>query len=834
MANLIEVKEPYVRVSEKIVSTSLNPTAGEDLIIGCSLIADSGPAIALVRDQKEFLEYFSSQPITKEYLNSIDSLYEGDDKNLASTMWLNAYRLSGSCNLLVVRATKGKDLYFSKPLSKGAENAAFIVKDGQLLKKVPEFKLVVDVDKDSSAHSTDGWSISINGIGVLGNRNTDSGAQYDYYVGDIQELVNYLNDTPVFFSPSYTLYADEKGTVPTTDPSQAVSVVFNEVYLGNDILDTTDTRCPGGLAYVVACEPDWTIDNPDQKVVDLNGAAYSKFTPAPFYASNKFNSSTDLKVRIRRFNHDAVTSRELSKGDVNIGGNSPWNVLSGVLDTFTANGTKTPGENVVARDFYEVAVFDPSLSREPLYFNVGNISGRGDINVATLNETLKMIQLELPEDLSDLGLDYYGYLSPTKKTGWAKLTSPNPEQTGRARKYGVKSELDAVESPSVDDVAVIGKVDAEYYKYQGGEWVTIGPSEATLTGAKYSVSTLTTLKSQVLTPAEGEIAKVGKEAGGVYYIYKKGITLQEVADEEIHVDLSIDPSKYKILSVNDSDLLRAFGELSEDEVYVTEGLTDLGCTSPAVQSYMANMAINENYFFPVSTVNSTNYLAIANGIRRISQDSHKLYVAAPWDIDTSTVGFKFFVSPSVLYWESVARNKRNDREFAPVFGQTNGVAQYQKPVAEFNKKTRQLLLSRKINTPIWNITTSAWNWNDNFTKTSENNIMSDESNSRLQVRISKAMPALLNQFKGRHINSALWSAAHSVIDYWFKSNIMKLEYRPSDYRITIDESNNPSEVQRKNQMKVLIEVRYQRALKYVEVANFAYDVGVPFGGTTAE
>ena len=188
--------------------------------------------------------------------------------------------------------------------------------------------------------------------------------------------------------------------------------------------------------------------------------------------------------------------------------------------------------------------------------------------------------------------------------------------------------------------------------------------------------------------------------------------------------------------------MKALDQITLDEVYTTEGLADCGCTSPMVQSYLANMAINDNYFYPISTVNSTNYLAIANSINRISQDSYKLYASAPWDVDSGTVGFKFYASPDVLYWESVGRNRALGREFAPVMGQSNGIAQYMKPVAEFNKKTRQLLLSKKINTVLWNTQTQAWNWNDNYTKTSEDTIMSDEANSRLMIRISKAMPLL--------------------------------------------------------------------------------------------
>ena len=240
------------------------------------------------------------------------------------------------------------------------------------------------------------------------------------------------------------------------------------------------------------------------------------------------------------------------------------------------------------------------------------------------------------------------------------------------------------------------------------------------------------------------------------------------------------------------------------------------------------MAINNNYFYPISTVNSTNYLAIANSINRISQDSYKLYASAPWDVDTGTVGWKFYTSPDVLYWESVNRNKTLGREFAPLLGQSNGIAQYQKPCVEFNKKTRQLLLSKKINTVLWNTQTQAWNWNDNFTKQSEDTIMSDEANSRLMIRISKAMPVLLRQFIGRRISAILWKDIRDVIDFWFKTTILPLTYTIDAYRIICDETNNPAEIGRQNRVKVLVQVRYQRALKYIDVYNNAYDLGMPF------
>ena len=45
MAQWIETLEPYIKVQEQVHTATLNPVAGEDLIIGCVLIADAGPSV---------------------------------------------------------------------------------------------------------------------------------------------------------------------------------------------------------------------------------------------------------------------------------------------------------------------------------------------------------------------------------------------------------------------------------------------------------------------------------------------------------------------------------------------------------------------------------------------------------------------------------------------------------------------------------------------------------------------------------------------------------------------------------------------------------------------
>ena len=836
MAQWKETLEPYIKVQEKIRTAAINPTAGEDLIVGCTIISDAGPSTpTLIASQKAFLSTFASQDLTEDYMKSIDALYGEGKDTVASTMWLNAYRLAGAGSLLVVRAFKGNNIFFAKPLSK-SDSSVYILKDGQLLKKVQSFKVVVDQDKDSAAHSTDGWGIAINGVGVIGNRTTDEGAQYDYYVQNLQELVDFLNDSPKFFSPSYTFYSDEAGTAGkeiTVNPdgtvtTAATSVVFSEVYIGTDILDTTDARCPDGVSYVVICEPDWTYEtNSNQHLVDL--VTISSFTASTNYATNAYNSSSDLKVRIRRFNHDAVVTKELSLNSANAGGDSPFLVLESVLATY--DGSRDIDGNlsttITDRDFYELAILDPSVSSTPEYYNVGKIAGRGDMTESELNAAINMVQVQLPDDMLDLGLDYYGYIPNSKKTGWVSVASLPNGSTVKFT-YDTLALLEAASiTPVANDYAVVGKKSATYLEYTTGAWTstTLEAITAASGSINYTATSQAVLTSIVTSPKEGDYAKIGVDIAGTYYQYK---TVTAIAPEEIYVDLSIDPTKYKILNVTDNDLLKAIDKIDEDEIYQTEGLSDLGNTNSIFQSYIANVAINSNYFYSVSTVNSTNYLAIANSVNKLSKDHYKLYCSSPWDVDTGTVGFKFYAAPSTIYWESVNRNRGLGREFMSMFGQ-RAVAQMQSPVVEFNKRQRQLLLSKKVNTVMWDTQIQAYVMNDAYTKESENNVLDEDGNSRLMIRISKSMPKLLRQFHGRHITDSLYADATSVIDYWFKQNILPMQYTINDYRITIADINTDEDKQA-NRMKVLVEVRFNRSLKFIEVYNDALDIGLAFTG----
>jgi len=782
MAEWKRTLEPYVKVQERIRTAALNPTIGEDLIVGAVFISDAGPSTpTLITSQKEFLETYASGDVTKDYVLGLNKFYTEDDE-LAGTMWANAYRLAGSTKMLCVRASKSDNLFYAKPLDIDGGQSDYVLKDGVLLKKIPDgFKFVIDHDLDAANHNNDGWSIAVNNIGVFGNRTTDEGAQYDYYVGNLIDLVDQLNETSMFFSPDFKFFENADMEVETSDPDAAKCVVFYEVYLAPDFLysEKTEPReiSQDACQYIIPCEIDKSEENIDQQAwIDLNSAAASGFEESKYFALNVYNSSSTLRVRIRRFNHDAVVNKQLSKEDkaeLTATGSSPYTVLRAVLDTFTKNGTAEASDKVKERDFFEIAVFDPSVNEEVLFFNIGSIYGRGDMDAAELNDLLKMISLELPDDLHDLNLNYYGY--DDDDYHWVKISS----EEGEAAQYNTAPDFDGLFSGNI-------------------------------------------------TPGPGAIYKVeGGEQAGNFYRWDKNGRLDSLSGEsQIFVDLSIDPSECSILNISDSDLKRAVDKIQENEVYIVEGLCDLGNTDPGFQTYLANYAISEdgNYFYPISSINSTNYMTIGNGSTKLPQDHYKLYMSAPWDIDTGTLGFRFEAAPSVLFWEGVSQNYKYNRPYASLFGQTYGKVNYQRPVVEFNKRQRELLLSKKVNTVMWNTNAQIWQMNDNYTRQTENTIMNDEGNVRMGIHIAKVQPMLLAQFIGKKITERLCADVVSVEEYFLNTQIMSLDGNaPEAFQVFCE--YDPV-LARQNKIKVCINIRFARSLKFVNVLLQYFDTGM--------
>ena len=105
----------------------------------------------------------------------------------------------------------------------------------------------------------------------------------------------------------------------------------------------------------------------------------------------------------------------------------------------------------------------------------------------------------------------------------------------------------------------------------------------------------------------------------------------------------------------------------------------------------------------------------------------------------------------------------------------------------------------------------------------EDNVLKEECNVRLEIRISKAMPVLLNQFKGYQNSAKTRAQVCDVINYWFKTTTMGYGTTIQDWQVICDSTNNTDNDVRSCKLNVTVNVRYYNSVKYITVFNVAFE-----------
>ena len=71
---------------------------------------------------------------------------------------------------------------------------------------------------------------------------------------------------------------------------------------------------------------------------------------------------------------------------------------------------------------------------------------------------------------------------------------------------------------------------------------------------------------------------------------------------------------------------------------------------------------------------------------------------------------------------------------------------------------------------------------------------------------------LLSQFKGRQNNQKCWDDVVSVVDYWFKTEILSYGETIADWQCLCGLDQNPPEEQRANRLNVVLNVRFYNSV----------------------
>lgn len=277
-------------------------------------------------------------------------------------------------------------------------------------------------------------------------------------------------------------------------------------------------------------------------------------------------------------------------------------------------------------------------------------------------------------------------------------------------------------------------------------------------------------------------------------------------------------------------LINALYALEDQELYDIEYLAPLGIVDlQFIKNYIL-VGKNNDWFTPVDIpYQKTNANSIKGYFLNVDMHSNVMGMG-PFDKNTGLTTWMNYIACSTLYYTKVMNNKAAYSEFAPVFDQTNGILDFTNPVYMLGKEDRVKLLNFKapVNFLVYNQRLSVYYLNDNRTHQYENNIVSEEQNRRQVNKIKKDCKRLMQRFKGRLNTTTTRSDVVSLLTYYFQTQVMNQNYKPNEYQIICDESNNTTEIITANKLAVTVRVRLENAIKFIDVLVDVFPLGVDF------
>jgi len=287
------------------------------------------------------------------------------------------------------------------------------------------------------------------------------------------------------------------------------------------------------------------------------------------------------------------------------------------------------------------------------------------------------------------------------------------------------------------------------------------------------------------------------------------------------------------------NMMSAWAELADQEYYRIAGLSTFGATAIPVVMRAQKAAESMKCMCPIDAPRNATTLV---GVRKYFNDLVVEYSAVPkgialgpFDKNISLLGWTTYIAASTLYWQRVFANKANSAEFAGVFSFQNGRMNYTNPVKIFGKAEREALLNlgKPVNWAAYNYERNVYFMNDNRTLQGDSTkIVAEECISRQVLKISRDVDRIMEQFTSEHNTTETQYRVEDAVNYYFQWNIMNQRYKPDDFKvICADDTLNNDAVKNSNGLKVIVKVRYNRSIKYIEVVNQVYPIGVDFSTT---
>jgi len=182
-----------------------------------------------------------------------------------------------------------------------------------------------------------------------------------------------------------------------------------------------------------------------------------------------------------------------------------------------------------------------------------------------------------------------------------------------------------------------------------------------------------------------------------------------------------------------------------------------------------------------------------------------------------SLGYPTMLPVSSLYVQRVVSMYSILNAFSPIY---NRPLMPLSPIDRiYSEREREILLSKRINSlkPY----EGAWAFNNNLTATLDNSIFKEENIRRLANTVARELMQLLKKFLGMQNTDKTRAQVVSLIKRMKEVIIDPHEYKPDEFIIVCDETNNRDF---DRYLYVTIIVRMPLSIKYIELVTVAIDL----------
>ena len=269
----------------------------------------------------------------------------------------------------------------------------------------------------------------------------------------------------------------------------------------------------------------------------------------------------------------------------------------------------------------------------------------------------------------------------------------------------------------------------------------------------------------------------------------------------------------------------AIEKVFDDDRFKPAFASTLGFSNPGYRDALAMLADSHHCFVPFGfrgCKNDASQIYSLSGSSNPNDDN--ILLLAPGAKNTTLTGWEVILSAEVAYLRTITQNRSNGKEFAPVFGKTNGAVSMN-PEVVLTRSVREKLLDYKINSIIQDPTSGVTYINKNKSTSTGDDVLTEEHNKRLSQKINRDLDDLLKPFLGEFNTIQTRSKVEATIKQYFDNNILNQVYTLAHApKIVCDETNNTTAIIAANKLVVDVSITYNHAIYEVVVYHRAFDV----------